>query len=285
MVARGREFLERKGRPSARLEAELLVAHALGLDRLTLFLELDRPVNAEEVGRARELLVRRAAGEPVAYLTGEREFYGRGFRVSKDVLVPRPETELLVDVAREREPAPRAVLDVGTGSGCIAITLFLELAGDERPRVVATDVSAAALAVARANAEALEAEIELLEGDGAGPARTLGPFNLIVSNPPYVVRGGPLDSGASSASGALDADVAKHEPALALFAPDGDPDHWVRRLLRAAGELLAPGGALLVELGYDQKERALALAAEAGFAAEVRADLAGVPRVLVATRG
>jgi release factor glutamine methyltransferase len=272
MVARGREYLERRGLDSPRLEAELLVAHARGQDRLRLFLELDRPVLADEVGRAREFLKRRAAGEPVAYITGVREFYGRPFRVTPDVLIPRLETELLVDLARERA-ASAAILDVGTGSGCIAITLALEIPG---ARVVATDVSAAALAVARANAEELGADVELLEGDGEAPARARGPFDLIVSNPPYVVR--------TDARG-LDPAVPAHEPALALFAPDGDPDHWVRRLAEAARELLAPGGALLIELGYDQSERALALARAAGFAAEAAPDLAGVPRALVATRG
>jgi release factor glutamine methyltransferase len=284
MVARGREYLERRGLESARLEAELLVAHALGQDRLRLFLELDRPVLADEVGRAREFLKRRAAGEPVAYITGVREFYGRPFRVTPDVLIPRPETELLIDLARERasgdlareragSAASPAILDVGTGSGCIAITLALEIPG---ARVVATDVSAAALAIARANAEALGADVEMLEGDGEAPARTRGPFDLVVSNPPYVVRGDAR---------ALDPAVGAYEPALALFAPDGDPDRWVRRLAEAGRELLAPGGALLIELGYDQSERAVALARASGFTAEAAPDLAGVPRALVATRG
>jgi release factor glutamine methyltransferase len=272
MAARGREFLERRGVEAPRLEAELLVAHALGLDRLRLFLELDRPVEPDEVARARELLVRRGAGEPVAYLTGVREFYGRPFRVTPDVLIPRPETELLVDLAREHAAEGAALLDVGTGSGCLAVTLALEIPG---ARVVATDLSAAALAVARVNAEALGAEVELREGDGVEPARGKGPFDVVVCNPPYVVRGD---------AAALAPDVRDHEPALALYAPDGDPDHWVRRLADAAGELLAPGGVLLVELGYDQSERALELARSRGLAAEVLPDLAGVPRVLRVTR-
>ncbi|MEM7311327.1 MAG: peptide chain release factor N(5)-glutamine methyltransferase [Planctomycetota bacterium] len=273
MVARGREFLERKGVESARLEAELLVAHALQLDRLKLFLNLERPVTRDEVARARELLVRRAQGAPTAYLVGEREFYGRPFAVGPEVLIPRPETELLVDRARERagERQGLRVLDVGTGSGCIAISLALEL---DEAEVLAVDISPAALAVARSNAERLGAAVELLEGDGLGPAAARGPFDLIASNPPYV---DPKDAPT------LAAEVREHEPATALFAPAGDPDHWVQRLVREAPALLAPGGALLIELGADQSERALAIAVDAGLEASVTPDLAGIPRVLEAS--
>lgn len=275
MVARGREFLERHGIEAPRLESELLVASVLGLDRLKLFLDLERPVTEAEVARARDLLVRRARGEPTAYLVGAREFYGRSFRVTPLVLIPRPETELLVDLAREaagQRPDLR-VLDVGTGSGCIAVTLALELRG---ARVLATDVSPDALEVARLNAERLGAEVELAEGDGLAPAQGRGPFDLVVSNPPYV------DPGAGTE---LAAGVRAHEPALALFAPAGDPDHWVKRLCREAPALLAPDGALLVELGFDQGERALVAARENGLAARVVPDLAGVPRALVARLG
>ncbi|MEL6714143.1 MAG: peptide chain release factor N(5)-glutamine methyltransferase, partial [Planctomycetota bacterium] len=133
MLGLARGFLERKGLGEARLEAELLVGHALGLDRLRLFMELDRPVSGAEVDAARDLLVRRGRREPTAYIVGRREFFGRDFLVGPGVLVPRPETELIVDRARElvRErpdgSEPPVVLDVGTGSGCLAVTLFLEL--------------------------------------------------------------------------------------------------------------------------------------------------------------
>jgi len=272
MLARGRAFLEQKGDPEARLQAELLVAHALGLDRLHLFLELERPVQPEEIERARELLVRRGKGEPTAYLTGTREFYGRPFRVGPGVLVPRPETELVVDVARELADgrAGLSVAELGVGSGCIALTLALEL---EDSRVVASDVSAEALAYARANAEALDAPAELLEGDGLAPLTRRAPFDLLVCNPPYVAEG---DASLSRA-------VRVHEPGVALFAPDGDPDHWLRRLLVEGRPLLAPGGHVVVELGYDQGPRTAALCAEHGFRGALHADLAGVERVLVAT--
>jgi release factor glutamine methyltransferase len=270
MLALAREFLARKELPEARLDAELLVAHALGQDRLHLFLALDRPVTAREVESARELLVRRARREPTAHLTGRREFYGRPFAVTRDVLVPRPESELLVDRARALS-AGRGGLraaDVGTGSGCLAITLALEL---EAARVAAVDVSAAALAVARANAERLGAQVDWREGDGPPALRDLAPFDLVLCNPPYVL---PAEAAA------LAPEVREHEPALALFLPEGAPEHWLLRLLDEAVPLLAPAGALLVELGASQAPRALALARERGHDARTQRDLSGIERVL-----
>jgi release factor glutamine methyltransferase len=232
-------------------------------------------VSAEEVDRARILLVRRARGEPAAHLTGRREFYGRPFEVTRDVLIPRPETELMVDRAREllgaRPEEARGVADVGTGSGCIAVTLALEVRG---ARVTALDVSPAALAVARRNAEALGATVRFLEGDGP-EALPEGPFDLIASNPPYVDP---------SERTSLEPQVRDHEPALALFLPEGDPDHWLRRLLESAWPRLAAGGALLVELGAAQSERALALCAARGREARIHRDLAGLPRLLEVPR-
>jgi release factor glutamine methyltransferase len=270
LVTRGQDFLQRKGVDSPRLEAELLGACALGVDRLALFLDLQRPVSEEERVRARGLLVRRAAGEPTAYLVGVREFYGRAFQVGPAVLIPRPETELVVDLARERAAGRQGlrVLDVGTGSGCLAVTLALEL---DRAEVLATDRFEAVLELAHANARSLAATLELKLADGLDGVE--GPFDLIVSNPPYV---DPADE-TSLAPG-----VRAHEPAAALFAPEGDPDHWVRRLLDESLELLAEEGLVLIELGHDQAERALGLAQERGWSARTHADLAGVPRVLEA---
>jgi release factor glutamine methyltransferase len=270
MLARARDFLARKDVPEARLEAELLVAHALGADRLRLFMALDRPVEQDEIARARELLARRARGEPCAYLLGRREFYGRPFAVGPGVLVPRPETELVVDRARELcagRQAPR-IGELGTGSGCIAITLALELPG---ARVRAVELSAAALEWARRNARALGADVELEQGDGILALAAHGPYDVLVSNPPYV---DPADAGE------LLRDVREHEPVEALFAPAGDPDHWVRRLLDEGRALLAPGGALLVELSFDQAPRVRALCAERGLVPTLVRDLAGVERVL-----
>jgi len=271
MLARAREFLLRKGTAEPRLEAELLVAHSLQLSRLQLFLRLDQPVVEAEVARARDLLVRRGKHEPVAYITGTREFYGRSFRVASGVLVPRPETELLVDLARESAKAlatPARVVDIGTGSGCIATTLALELAGSS---VLAVDISAQALEIARTNAAALSANVEFVEGDGPESIATRAPFELLVSNPPYI---------APEERASLAPDVREHEPAQALFTPAGDPDHWLRRLCAAARTLLAPGGTLLVELGHRQSERALAVAREHGLEARTHKDFGGIERVL-----
>lgn len=281
MLDRGRSFLERQGLEEARLEAELLVAHALGLGRLELFLRLDQPVEECEVVRGRELLVRRAKGEPTAYLLGEREFYGRGFRVTPTVLIPRPDTELLVDRARDvcadrlfPGGGPR-VFDLGTGSGCLAVTLALELSGAE---VEASDISPGALELAAENAARLGADVLFHLGDGEAPLlERRGPkgFDLVVSNPPYVAPDADLG-----------VEVRDHEPHLALFAPPNDLDHWALRLLRRAPEFLAPGGGLLVELGFDQADR-LRPMLEAGLAEPFTAvdfhrDLGGHDRVLEA---
>ncbi len=272
MLAKAREFLAKKDVPEARLEAELLVAFALGLDRLHLFLALDRPIVDSELVKAREVLVRRAKREPTAYIVGKREFYGRSFEVNRAVLIPRPETELLVDAAREifaSSSSPLAIADIGTGSGCLAITLALEL---ESAEVSAVDLSRDALEVARKNAERLGAKVRFVEGDGPR-ALELAPqsLDLVVSNPPYVET-------AERAS--LAPEVRDHEPELALFAPDGDPDHWVKRLLDEALPLVKSGGAMLIELGHRQSERALQLALAVAKSATLRSDLDRVPRVL-----
>lgn len=280
MLRMAREFLERKGVEEARLDAELLVSHALGLDRLQLFLELERPITSAELDRARDLLVRRGRKEPTAYVIGKREFYGRDFFVKPGVLIPRPETELIVDRARElmqgvgREVA---VADLGTGSGCLAVTLALELEG---ARLWGTDISAEAVEVARENAERLEAEVGFRVTDGvSGLAEIVGergaPLDLIVSNPPYI-EPGEADS--------LAPEVREYEPEVALFAPAGDPDHWLRSLLDSGGELLTPEGVLLVELGHMQAARALSLAEERAWRGRLHKDLAGIERVFEAQR-
>jgi release factor glutamine methyltransferase len=282
MLQRSREFLARKGIEEARLEAELLVAHALGLERLALFMQLDRPVTASEVERARELLVRRGRREPLAYIVGRREFYGRAFSVGPGVLIPRPETELIVDRAREILGARAAsaaafIADVGTGSGCLAITLALEIPG---AAVLAVDISREALERARANAALLGATIDARHGDGlavlADAARAHGrTFDLIVCNPPYVTR---------EECATLAPEVRDHEPELALFAPDGDADHWLRRLLAETPPVLAADGTLLVELGAGQGPRALDLARGSGWSARLVCDYARIERVLEVRR-
>ena len=267
MLARAGAFLARKGVESPQREAEHLVAHALGLVRLQLFLSLDRPLERAEIQRGRELVVRRGKREPTAYLLGKREFYGRDFEVGPGVLVPRPETELLVDRARALlagRTSPR-IADVGTGSGCLAVTLALELPGS---RVVAVELSPPALGYARRNAQRHGAAVEFHLGDGFAPLERS--FDLIVSNPPYV---DPAERDE------LAPEVREHEPPEALFAPPGDPDHWVRRLVGGARERLADGGWLLVELGPAQAARLEGwLPREPGW--RLHRDLERIERVL-----
>lgn len=282
MLALARAFLERKGLGEARLEAELLVGHALGLDRLGLFMRLDQPLLPAEVDRARDLLVRRGRREPTAYIVGVREFYVRDFLVGPGVLVPRPETELIVDRAREivkewdtAEGEPIRILDVGTGSGCLAVTLSLEIEGSE---VHAVDVSTEALDWAVKNAEALEAKVTFHLGEGLEVATRLaasdGPFDLVVSNPPYVEPRERED---------LCAEVREHEPPLALYAPAEDPDFWVRSLAEISSQLLVPGrGRCLVELGHEQGARMPSVLSHlpgGGVEVVLHDDLAGIPRV------
>jgi release factor glutamine methyltransferase len=254
-------------------EAGLLLGHVLGLSEAQVLARGGEPVAAEAAARFEDLLARRLAGEPVAYLTGEKEFWGRSFLVDRRVLVPRPETEHLVEaaLAEPLPPAPR-VLDVATGSGCIAVTLAAE-----RPaaRLVATDLSAGALAVAAGNARrhgvgqrvALVA-LDLLDG------LDLAAFDLVVSNPPYVDP---------SEAPALSPEVCNFEPPLALFPP-GAGDLLLARLLRQ-GVRLRRGVRLIVEIGAGQRDAVVRHGAAAGLAlAAERADYAGIPRVLTFER-
>jgi release factor glutamine methyltransferase len=275
MLARGRRFLERHGLPEWRLEAELLIARAVGLRRLDLFQQLDRPVEPSEIQRARELLVRRAKREPTAYLTGQREFYGLEFEVGPAVLIPRPESEQLIDLARERlrerltPGRPQRVFELGTGSGNLAVALAKHAPGVE---VSASDRSEAALELARRNAARHGASVRFLPGDGfaALPADE-APFDLLLSNPPYI---DPADRAG------LAPEVREHEPALALFAPPGQPDFWVLEIVRAGLPRLVPGGRALIELGFDQAQRLAPLLAAKGLEARFHRDLDGHLRVL-----
>jgi len=251
----------------ARLEARLLTMHILGKSRAWLVAHDRDPLATVQWQALEAALVRRLAGEPVAYILGEREFYGRPFRVSPATLIPRPETEHLVEAALARLPvaAPLRVLDIGTGSGCIAITLKLE-----RPdwRVTAVDISPAALDVARANAANLKAGVEWLESDllAALPGRR---FDLIVSNPPYIPeQDRHLDQG----------DV-RFEPRQALASGKTGLDA-LRAIIELAPTHLENSGWLLLEHGYDQGEVVPALLERAGYAEVfMTPDLAGQPRL------
>jgi release factor glutamine methyltransferase len=243
------------GITSARLEAQLLLAHVLGCSRVQLYTGFDKPLAEPELARYRGLIKRRLDGESVAYLLGEQEFWGLPFFVDASVLVPRPDTETVIEVARgtRAEPAaPCRVLDLCTGSGIIAISLAKELPGAQ---VVATEVSAAAAEVARRNAErnGVADRVEIRIGDLFAPVAGER-FDLIASNPPYI---------ASAVIPTLSAEV-RREPAIAL---DGGPDGLVfyDRICAAAAAHLAPGGALVLEHGFDQADAVRARLEAAGL--------------------
>lgn len=251
------------------LDARLLLQHVTGLSRTNLICRPETLLTPEQLDRLEALATRRAAGEPLAYLVGEAGFRGRSFQVSPAVLVPRPETEELVDLALDKlrelaVSAPR-VLDLGTGSGAIPISLALEYPA---ARVSAVDVSPAALAVARANGAALGAPVRWLESDwfaALGDER----FHLIVSNPPYI----------HAEDAHLDGDGLRFEPRLAL-TDEADGLACIRRIVADAPTHLEPGGWLLFEHGWDQGEAARNLLAATGFkAVQTWQDLAGHDRI------
>ncbi len=263
------EFFARKGVDAPRLTAELLLAHALSCDRVRLYLDFDKPLGEPELARFRDLVRRRADGEPTAYLVGRKEFWGRPFRVDARVLVPRPETELVLEAALAALPADGRALDLCTGSGCLAVSLALERPG---ARVLATDVSGDALAVARENAAALGAVVEFATGDLWAAVHDGARFDVVVSNPPYI----PAKELAS-----LPPEV-RREPCIAL---DGGADglEVIRRIVAGAPARLVPGGVLCVEMHERHAEALPKLCLEAGFSsAEARNDLAGLPRLTVA---
>ncbi len=257
-----------------RLTAELILAHVLGCARGELVRHADTPLTAAQLGRVEGLLQRRLRGEPVDYIIGWREFYGRRFAVRPGVLIPRPETETIVELCKKRLPRDfrGLALDLGTGSGCLAVTLALEFAN---LRVTALDLSAAALGAAGENAVALGARIARVRADWLAPVRRAPLADLIVANPPYV-------SLADRAS--LQPEVRDFEPHEALFSDEGGTA-VTRALLPEILARLKPGGLALVEFGAGQGAELAACSREAGFASvELAQDLAGLERVLVLAR-
>ncbi len=277
VLAWASDDLKKRGVSSPRLDAELLLGRVLRMDRVGLLIDADRPLAKEELGRYREMHQRRRAGEPVAYLLGVREFYGRPFLVDRRVLIPRPDTEHLVEVAlaRTRHLSLSArVLDLCTGSGCVAISL-----GRERPTtsVIGADVSPDALAVAAENVLRLGAyNVGLICSDLFA---TLRPgrdrFDLITANPPYIAEG-EIPS--------LAVDIRGYEPHLAL---GGGPDglDLLRRIVAEAPPFLAEGGALAVEIGSDQGEAVQGIFAAQGYLdVSVQRDYGGLDRVVSGRR-
>ena len=300
-----RDFFAKKGVEPARLEAEILLAHALGLERIQLYMRYEEPVPEGPRATFRDLVRRRAAREPTRYLVGECEFMSLVMKVTPAVLIPRPETELLVEeVLRRRgvrrgrpaaasadaapgtlapglatDPAagPVSILDLCTGSGCVAVSAAVHL---PTARVAATDLSAEALEVARTNAQAhgVADRVTFLQGDlyEALDAADAKPADFVLANPPYVAEREWAD---------LEPEVRDHEPRQALLAgPDGT--EVIARVVAGAAAYLVPGGTLLVEIGAGQGAAARELAGRTrGLAdAEILKDYAGLDRVLAARR-
>lgn len=275
-----RNYFREKGIESARLDAELLIGHCLGLDRVGLYLEYDRPLLEQELRACRELVRRRAGYEPVAYITGRRDFWTLTLEVGTGVLIPRPETEVLVERAlgflAACEVARPRVLDVGTGSGAIALAL-----AEEMPQldIVALDASAQAAACARANAERLGFSERVRVEQARFPdacAQHPGPYDLIVSNPPYIPSG-DIEL--------LAPDIRDYEPRAALDG-GGDGLEVYRRWIPQFAPLLVAGGALMLEIGYNQGSAVSGLLAAAGHFSgiEVARDYARLDRVVMCRR-
>lgn len=272
------QLLRRAGVPEARREAGSLLAHVLGRDRTFLITHADEQLSSDELRKFREVTGRRGAGEPLQYITGHQEFFGLDFEVTPATLIPRPETELLVEKALEllkKASEPSFVCDIGTGSGCIAVTLLHE---EVQTRVLALDISPNALRVAARNAARhhVSERLSFLASDcfsalDASSAR----FSMIVSNPPYVT---------ASALADLQREVREHEPHVAL-SPGADGLHIIKRIADEAPRFLNSGGHLLLEIGYDQHEAARQLfETEVWQLLDIHKDLQGIPRTVVAKK-
>jgi len=275
LLAKTTPYLQSKGALSPRLDAEVLLAETLGTDRLRLYLDMDRPLTPSELDQYRQFVRRRAAAEPVAYIIGYREFRSLPFAVDRRVLIPRPESETVVDLALQTlggAPEP-AIVDIGAGSGAIIVALGREIPS---ARLWATDISSAALDVARENARqlGLGSRVEFRLGDLF--AGLEGPFDLVVSNPPYV---------AEADRATLQRDVAEYEPVEALFA-GSDGLQVIRRLIAEAPQRLCPGGKLVFEIGQGQAQAVEALLRQSPHLTflTIAPDLRGIPRAAAAQR-
>jgi release factor glutamine methyltransferase len=263
-LLQGTDLLAQAGIAEPRLTAEVLLCHALRQERVYLFSHPEYELSPLERLHYGRYLHERLRRKPTQYITRRQEFYGREFTVSPAVLIPRPDTELLIDLALRLDPAPSRILDIGTGSGILAATLALEFA----VLTTATDLSFAALEVARANARHLGAPVRFVQTDFAAGLR--GPFDLIVSNPPYVDP---------AQIPSLEPEVRDHEPHLAL---EGGLETY-RRCLSEAERLLLPGGWLICEIGFDQADF-LQLFSTGWTSPALHTDLAGRPRAILGRR-
>jgi release factor glutamine methyltransferase len=259
---------------SARLDTELLLAKALGCKRIDLYLKFDQPLKANELKTFKEMVVRRSQREPVAYILGVREFFGREFEVGPGVLIPRPETELLIDLTLAHHTRPLKILDVGCGSGAIAVTLAAEI---EQSQVHGLDASEKACGMTAANStkHGVESRLKITHGEFLKHEQG-EPYELVVSNPPYI---------GLSIKDSLQPEVGGFEPELALFG--GEKGHeileqWIPKM----GQHLLPGGLLLCEIGYDQEEISKNITERTHLfdSIQIHKDLNGNPRVLKAQR-
>lgn len=270
ILAWTKDFLLSRGVANARLESEWLLCSAMGLDRVGLYLQYDKPLNDSELAAYRAMVARRAKREPLQHILGNQEFCGLDYEVTPDVLIPRYDTEVLVSEAVTRHPDAQSVLDIGTGSGCIAVSLQKLLV---KASVTAIDISESALVVARRNAEKHCAEIEFLLGSLFAPVAGRR-FDLIVSNPPYIP---------TADIEALDQEVRDYDPFAALDGGSDGLDIY-RSLIPAAAQYLNQGGWLIVEIGIGQAKDVTKLFRQSGRYDEpdIVPDSGGIQRVVAA---
>jgi release factor glutamine methyltransferase len=279
-------FLRDKGSPSARLDTELLISAALQWERIKLYLNYEYPLTEDELTKCRDFVRRRASGEPVAYILGKKDFYNHSFKVSPAVLIPRPETETLVEeaIAFLKQQMPEEdevrVIDLGAGSGCIGLSVLAEI---QRARLLAVDISPEAIEVAKENAVSLGVEDRAVfhSGDaGKMPVDMIhellgGSADVLLANPPYIDPNDPLVEG----------HVKKFEPAGALFSEDGGLRH-IREWADRCAELVRPGAMVMFEIGHDQGEAALGIfeATESFQSVRIVKDLSDQDRFIRAVR-
>jgi release factor glutamine methyltransferase len=272
-LARARGILSSIDIESAAADADLLLAHSLHLRRIDLIIHRDRRLTEEEMASFGSLISRRERREPVAYITGEKEFYSRSFQVNRHVLIPRPETEILVEQALERAPRGATVFEIGVGSGAVICSILAERSD---LRGIGNDISIDALGTARTNASdhGVSGRLKLFAGHTFEGLR--GQMQVIVANPPYISEGDAF---------ALDEEVRLHEPARALFGGKDGLD-IVKEIINGAPDHLPPGGFLLMEAGIGQKEAVDSLVkGKEGLAVRTwKLDLAGIPRVVIMER-
>jgi len=269
-------FLQKSGSDSPRLDAELLLAEALECRRLDLYLDYSKPLHQDERNRYKEMIRRRAQGEPVAYITGHRDFFGLTFNVSAATLIPRPDSELLIELllADTAKDSTLRVLDIGTGTGCLAVALK-----HHRPNwtVEAWDISPEALAIAASNVARNKVEVELREVNGLDQAswgKDRQTFDIIVSNPPYI---------AAHETSVMSPSTIKYEPHTALFA-ENNGLRFYQYFAQNLPSVLAPKGKVYLEIGYQQRAAVSSLLEEAGWTDLLcQKDLSGHDRVVVAT--